>query len=538
MGECMKIYYLYNENIRDSLNQRGYDYTPAYIEALLLYMGICAEKISSDKLSCLEKDDILIVGAERIDKIPDCKTVLLGSFVGKDAHASERREKIFANYILGDEKLPLFVPINKQSICGEVIAFAECENEKVPALIKGDGIYEFTFDLAGSVWFSGDGFVSESPSDYFFIGRTPDTRPIKSHSATIPYNDMLLSVLEDILSSFGAFSIFKLPPCKDGSAPDLVINFSGDDDCTSKDFNLEAALTMEEYGFPYHINAMPLEGDFFIMDKSEFDEIRSHGCEFALHTDFTGKVLYSEESQRAQAELFEKTFGVYPYTNTNHCFIQGGSTAERMRRLSACKILADNGKMGEFDPTDINRFDLCGFTFGSSYPRFTCDDHEHKNTLIKSLEIPVNYYEPRLYHEDSDTSKVVKYIENGAENARISQFFIHPHYLALSSSDRPAVLRVLDLIGKTISEKGYSCLYSTTDKITKFWFDRASSSIEQIGNSLNVILSDDMLIVLPKSISSDNLLIDGKKTKVIKKLICGKEIRLIHVSFGNHVITF
>jgi hypothetical protein len=97
---------------------------------------------------------------------------------------------------------------------------------------------------------------------------------------------------------------------------------------------------------------------------------------------------------------------------------------------------------------------------------------------------------------------------------------------------------VLDLIGKTISEKGYSCLYSTTDKITKFWFDRALSSIERLGNSLKVILSDDMLITLPKSISSDNILIDGKKAKVIKKLICGKEIRLIHVSFGNHVITF
>ena len=60
MGEHMKIYYLYNENVRDSLNEKGYDYTPAYIEALLLYMGISAEKISSDKLSLLEKDDILM----------------------------------------------------------------------------------------------------------------------------------------------------------------------------------------------------------------------------------------------------------------------------------------------------------------------------------------------------------------------------------------------------------------------------------------------------------------------------------------------
>ena len=81
-------------------------------------------------------------------------------------------------------------------------------------------------------------------------------------------------------------------------------------------------------------------------------------------------------------------------------------------------------------------------------------------------------------------------------------------------------------------------LYSTTDKITKFWFDRALSSIEVIGNSLKVMLSGDMLITLPSGITCDNLLIDGKKTEVIKKLIGGKEIRLIYVSLGNHVITF
>ncbi|MBE6632098.1 MAG: hypothetical protein E7623_05290 [Ruminococcaceae bacterium] len=85
-----------------------------------------------------------------------------------------------------------------------------------------------------------------------------------------------------------------LPPLEDGSIPDLAINFSGDDDASGVEINRTAVYYMESVGLPYHINAMPANDEQFVMDKEIFDELHSHGCEFALHTNFL-PYPYSEE---------------------------------------------------------------------------------------------------------------------------------------------------------------------------------------------------------------------------------------------------
>ena len=92
----MNIYYLYNTDTRDSSCSAGLDYTPSYIEAIIAYMGITADKISREDLHLIEANDILIVGAERIDTLPCCNIILLGSYIGSDAEPSYREEKIFA----------------------------------------------------------------------------------------------------------------------------------------------------------------------------------------------------------------------------------------------------------------------------------------------------------------------------------------------------------------------------------------------------------------------------------------------------------
>ena len=534
----MNIYYLYNTDTRDSSCSAGLDYTPSYIEAIIAYMGITADKISREDLHLIEANDILIVGAERIDTLPCCNIILLGSYIGSDAEPSYREEKIFAEYIKdGITPLPLFVPIKKPFFEGEILSYAKTNDELFPALIKCGKIYEFTFDLAASVWFSEDGFVSDEGSDYFFIGRTPDTRPIKSGDYSLPYNDILIGELEGILYGIGASAIYRLPPDENRKSPDLLISFSGDDDCTSKEYNLEAALTMEGFGFPYHINAMPERGERFVMTRDELINIASHNCEIALHTNFTDGVCYSKDSVMAQVELFKECFGYHPYTNTNHCFIQGGSTAERMRWFYSCGILADNGKLGEFDPSDINAFDLCGFGFGTSFPRMTCDDSQHLNVLIKSLEIPINYYEPRLYTDHSDTSKIVSYIDSAAENARIAQFFIHPHYLEYSSRDREAVLRVLSLIQKTLTEKDYSALFTSVNRITDFWLSRMASSVKDLGDRIEIAARCELFVVINRD-TTGLVLLDSQPCDVIEKNVSGKRLSLVFVPSGEHTVTF
>ena len=96
----MKVCYLYNENERARLNEKGLDYTPAYINALCAFMGVSASPIAPSELENLCENDVLLIGAERVDALPNCKCVLLGTSVGKDAKANGRVEKVFAEYEL------------------------------------------------------------------------------------------------------------------------------------------------------------------------------------------------------------------------------------------------------------------------------------------------------------------------------------------------------------------------------------------------------------------------------------------------------
>ncbi len=533
----MKVYYLYNENERARLNENGLDYTPAYIGALCAFMGVTASPIAPDELDKLCEDDVLIVGSERVDALPKCKCVLLGTSIGKDANASERIEKVFAEYELADgKKIPLFVPVKAQEIEGDVLAYAYQDGEKLPALVKNGNVYEFCFDMAASVWFSGDGYEPTEPSNYFPIGRTPDFRPLKSQLECDAFNDLVIGELENTLLTLGVPMLYKLP-AKDGKVPDMLIHFSGDDDCSSKDINLEAARNMNKMGFPYHINAMAAHGEGFVFDRDIYDELNSLGCEIALHMDFTENVPHTFEALKHQADLFREHFGKEPYTNVNHCLVQGNSTAERMRWFEDCGIFADNGKLGYFDPADINAFDLRSFGFGSSFPRFTLDDAQHQNKPIAVLEIPITYYEPRLYTEDQDTSKITSYIDEAKENGRIIQFFIHPHYLSFYYEEKiEATLRVLRVIKE--HTKHYNALFTTTNNITRFWLDRADSKIDVENGTIKVNAKSPCIVTLPSSLADKTVLVDGKETVATTREQRGTTLTLVCVDKGEHTVTF
>lgn len=533
----MKIFYLYNETERALLNGAGMDYTPAYISALCTFMGVSASPIAPSELENLCENDVLLIGAERIDALPNCKCVLLGTSVGKDAKANGRVEKVFAEYELENgEKIPLFVPVKEQETSGDILAYAYQDEKKLPALIKNENVYEFCFDMAASVWFSGDGYEPTEPSNYFSIGRTPDFRPLKNQLECDAFNDLLVAELEKILLTLGVPMFYKLPT-KDGGVPDMLIHFSGDDDCSSKDINLEAATNMNKMGFPYHINAMAAHGEGFVFDKDIYAQLNSLGCELALHMDFTENVPHTFEALKHQADLFREHFGKEPYTNVNHCLVQGNSTAERLRWFEGCGIYADNGKLGYFDPADINAFDLCSFGFGSSFPRLTLDDSKHQNKPIKVLEIPLTYYEPRLYTEDQDTTKITSYIDQAKENGRIIQFFMHPHYLSFYYEEKiEATLRVLRLIKEYT--KRYNVMFTTTNNITRFWFDRADSKIDVQNDTLKIDAKTPCVLTLPDALAKKRVFADGIEITPTERVQGGKALSLVCLSQGEHTISF
>lgn len=525
----MKIYYLFNEQTKTECNSKGLDYSAAYFPALFGYLGVTAEKISQDDLSDLKVDDILFT-TKMVENLPNCTKIVLGS-----TDSSVREQKI-KGFVLTDEglKLPIFVPFTPAVTDGEVIAYGENEQgEKVPAIVKKDNTFEFCFDLLAAIWFSEDGFV-QGGSDYFFIERTPDTRPLPDDvSDSEPFNDILVTYIEKILQDKGVVSIYKLPPMGD-DVPDFAMHISGDDDCASAEYNLNATFTVEGLGYPYHINAMPVGGDHFIFDKAVYDEIIAHGGEFGLHSDFTGELKYCEASQIAESEKYKEWYGEYPSTNVNHCLVQGGSTPDRLRWLANANIIADNGKLGTFDPNDINAFGLQGYGFGTAFPRFGCDDAQHGNQLLGCMEIPVTFYEPRLYSDEESPEKVINYLDNSAKHGRIAQYFIHPHYFHPDNAlHRDAVLRLFKVTEKHVAEKGYKMLKTTTNRLADFWDKRRKATILYNGNTVEIKCDCDSVLQIP---NAKEVKIDGNIAKAVEKTINGKKVLLIPVEKGSHLI--
>lgn len=532
----MKLYYLYDPAVRDAYNARGHDYSPAYLPAICAYLGVTASPIASEALSSLSPDDVLLIGAQRIEALPDCRCILMGARVGENAPAALREERVFAHYLTENSKeLPLFVPLTSPVLNGKATAYAKADGKKVPALTSDGRNWEFCFDLCASVWFSGDGYVPSEPSNYFSIGRTPDLRPLKSVLSPDAFNDFLLGELDAILQELGVPMIYRLAP-DHGRVPDAMIHFSGDDDCTSKEINQEAMERMTRFGLPYHINAMPTKEKGFVTDRAGLDSWEAAGNEIALHLDLTEPDAYTEAEHARQVDLFEKQFGKNPVTNVNHCLIQGGSSAERLRWLEACGLLADNSKLGIFNPENINAFDLCGFGFGTSFPRYTCDDAAHENRMIATAEIPITYYEPRLYKEDSDQTKILSYLDGACEHGRIVQFFLHPHYLSSYYKEKLAATeRVLKTILDYTAEK--PIVFTTTNKIARFWTARRASSVEQNGNELRVDARTDIVITLPPYYANKELTMDGNAITAQQKTVSGRRLTLVCIPQGEHVIS-
>jgi hypothetical protein len=283
---------------------------------------------------------------------------------------------------------------------------------------------------------------------------------------------------------------------------------------------------------------MSWTGEGFVFDRAGYRELCSCGCEIALHLNFVCDFSYSRADMRTQCELFERTFGVKTKTAVNHCLVQGGSTAERLRWLSEEGILADNGKHGEFDPKDVNAFDVCGYGFGTAFPRFGCDDAAHGNVPLLTAEIPITYYEVRLWSEDASTDKIIRYLDDGAAHGRILQYFMHPHYLTDGwPKDRAAELRAIEVTRRHLAHKGYAVHYTTTDRIADFWQARRNARICVCGKELEVTVACPMLLCLPCDWIQAQVCVDGARIAPVEKTVMGAHLRLVPLSAGTHRVT-
>lgn len=503
----MSVYYLWDEERKKRLNQAGVDDTASYIPALLRMLGVTGEPLKPEELDRLKETDVLLAVRKHLPRL-SCTVITFA----KDQDPMDTFEKkmygIFRCCSPDAQRVPVFAPVYtgeraENQEMGQILAQITTEDgEIVPAWIQRGNQHDFTFDLPASVWYSEDGFVQKGGINGFQAARIPDMRPLPlSYDTSVPYNDILCRQLQEILSSAGVPALDYLPLMPGEQAADFALHFSGDDDATSERINRTAVYYMESLGIPYHINVMPVDEERFIIDKKAYQELKGHGCEFALHTNFY-EAAYTEENQKKQAELYHKIFGEEPITNVNHCLIRDGSTAEVLGWLEGLGIIADNGKEGEVDPDDVNAFNLCGYAFGTTYPRYTCSDAASGNRIIETMEIPMTYYEPR-YDGNRYPQKepICRHLDESAANGRISQFFMHPHYFNEEFGNMEAVHGALELITRHCLEKGYQVCYTTTNQLAGFWQNRSKSQItETAPGEYKLRAACPLAIRLPKRI--------------------------------------
>ena len=529
----VNLYYLQNDTRKNELNEAGVDYTPAYIPAILAWLGASGTPCTPDQVSALGEKDILLANRDDLQTIPEHvgKVILLGG--GEVSRAPE----IVSHLLFGEERIPLFAPISEIADAQEILYMGEdAEGQPVPAVVRQDErTYTFRFDLCATVWFSGDGFSDGKGKNGFAVGRTPDTRPVPDCMySDQPYNDHLLTILEDMLLSMGVPLVARLPLTEDGVYPDFALHISGDDDYTSATYNLNAAKVMHELGLPYHVNAMP-NGTNFIITRKQMEEMAALGCELGLHTNFL-EVPYNANGQRISVDRFERYFGLELVTNVNHCFVQKNMVAEKLRWLAESGVLADGSKCGEIDHSNINAFNLCGFGFGTSFPRYTCDDAEHANHMISCMEIPITYYEPRYGGKYTDAAMIMNYIDGAVEEGRIIQFFIHPHYFYPDKQDTEWAMSALRMAMAYWDVNDYTVCLTTIDNVARFWQMRKDTCIVSDKDGYTVQSDSPLAIALPDGVTS--VTVDGVEAPINTRTVTGRERNYVVIpTSGEHRIT-
>lgn len=584
----MAVYYLYDDSLRQKLNEEGKNFWFLYITEICSRLGVSALPLHNSELADVkfEPTDTLIVGActlsateakglnsaakrgctlvafaacgcdelfgiNNCGEIPQtvCDFELNGYFNLNDT---------FVDNLLpvgnGDSPLPVFSDIIRlKTGNAEIAGLISLPNgECVPGLMiyktQYTTSYYFAFDLPKTLWTSAAGKPVNSGSAHFPVGRIPDSRitPIE-YDTSIAFGDYYVYILQSILANKGEPMIHRLPPDGD-KIPDYLIYIGGDDDAASDELDLTASLIMYEKNLPYHINLMQDADGEFVINGNQYRLIKSRGHELALHYNFVGRD-FTQAAFKEQIKKYVESFGDIPVCNVGHCLIHMG-WAERCRYQEALGVLGDNGKLGEIDPDNINAFNLHGFGFGTAFPFFARDDYKHGNRLMKFLELPISYYEPRLPKNDTSAAeKLHQCADQSAFFGRTLNLFVHPHYISGMHDDvpsdmpTPAILAVEEILSYS-SGKGYNVILWGPDKLCKWWHDRALSTVAPISSDEKQKLyrvenccKDGIVIKLPYSAKVKEVTVNGVSAEPVNKTIDGHKWLLIAIdSIGTHEV--
>lgn len=392
--------------------------------------------------------------------------------------------------------------------------------------------FYFSFSLLKTFWYKHQGRPVYEDIDGDGFCRSGDSIiPDGTDDFLLPTTDIYLHLLEALIWTAGDFPLIHQIPPTEEIPNDYVLHFCGDEDWCGYESLNTANEDLRSRGIRYHAHLQPSDDKKFTIDKTQFEELKSRNLETSLHLDFVthGPFCYDKAGIETQVELYKSVFGELPVTLNTHWFIYNGF-GDTNRWLSELGIRGTIRQCGiRTDLHDINRMNLYGFAFGTSYPTHALDDAGHDNARLPVADLKITFYEPRLKNKE-DKERIDENLRISDEFALINNIFIHPVYFTL---ERQAVLAAVDEILSVAGNKNVRLM--STDEIVEWWENRAASSAECTdgGRSVSLSLAAPMALKFPREMKGEA---DGKLYSSVCKKIAGREVWLMALLAGNYTL--
>lgn len=552
--------YLFDPEAHEAANARGENYWFAYTEEILRQLGLPAvginardEKLLADALGSLR---VLFVGDARAGDFSGLANVLSrwveagGTLIG---FATDGLDEIFGNVFhsvtpegngafamtalvrlaahplastiaphdLADEPVPVFGPLRKvvpqaSEAIGTLVSVRLAETTFPAATVRllgrGRACY-FAFDLAQTTWVLHKGRPVDGDYDLDGYLRFSDAIVTGTLRQDVPYADVLLFLLQNLIHHAGLAMVHQIPPLA-GEVADLLIFFGGDDEGLSDGSQVAASDFMRSRGLPYHINIMPDAAGHFALTIAEHDRIVANGHEASLHFNFIDGFPhpcgFTQEDVERQFHLFCEHFGHLPVVSVNH-WCRWTGWAEPAKWMAAAGIKGDNSRLGLSSPP-LNPVNHIGLSFGSAFPHYYYDDAAGGNQRIDLLCEPGMAYEVGYLGDATDFETLHRAVDLAAHFHMTANFFYHPIYIARQESCR----RAIDELVRYLGHRGLKTVFMGCDALWAWWDARTRSTIETIdAGDANIRLRarcawpDGMVVKVPATRQALQVILNG-----------------------------
>ncbi len=513
---------VYDDNLRAQANAAGRNYWPIYYREILNRVGLPYSVLGPDELTPdeLAQYSILLLPPLPQEYLADAQVKALSEWVtcgglligfataGLDELFGIRVEGVIeqagdeftpsACIRLCDEQwnvalltpyergcaLPVLAPMQRLRApdCRELarlLSFFEQDLHQPAVTYRtiGDGAACYwAFDLAQCAWVMQQGRPVYEDYDGDNQLRTMDQITTRPWGANVPYADLMMFALRRIIAEHGGVFLHQLPPAADGSIPDAVFHWGGDDEGAT-DVQIPAAEFMLEMGLPYHINIMQSPVPNHTLSAEKFNQLKQLGCETSIHfnfiADFEQPYAFTKEDLAEQLNAYQEAFGEIPICTVFHHMCWSG-WAETARWLAELGMKGDNNRAHWRYPPS-NPVNKCNFAFGTCYPFHYYDDYTQANRRIDFTSAPVTAYECGYVGDSTEFSQLHRAIELAEFWNLTMNLFFHPVYLT-QDAPQAAVKEALAYMHKLEMNP----LHFGTDEMCLWWHDRDASAIAAI----------------------------------------------------------